>query len=158
VPDNKPERNAHGQYAPGTSGNPGGRPTHAAFSRRCRELVGDDGAKLAELAWAIATANTEKLKPLLSPEDAELVTKQKKQPLFLLKAALPRFQDRVNALLVLKEGGFGKTPDAADIRDDRYAGMTDADIVCELVQSVPASVRAEVLKRMAADAPEGVAH
>lgn len=39
-------------FMPGRSGNPGGRPK--GLARATRELVGDDGLKLAELWWSIA--------------------------------------------------------------------------------------------------------
>jgi hypothetical protein len=39
-------------FKPGRSGNPGGRPQ--GLARATRELVGEDGMKLAELWWTIA--------------------------------------------------------------------------------------------------------
>lgn len=144
----KPARGPGRPFAPGVSGNPGGRPAHAAFSKKCRSLVGQDGEKLAELAWAIARADVEKLKPLLGKADAEKVKRQKHSPLFLVKASVPRFQDRVAALLLLKEGAFGKTPDTVPA-DERYTGMSDVELLAELLKAAPAEVRAEAWKKVA---------
>lgn len=155
MPENRPqpaeqsERSTSGQFKPGTSGNPGGRPAHAAFSKKCRELVGADGSALAELAWAIARADVEKLRPLLSKMDKARVNKAKRSPLFLLKASIPRFQDRVNALLMLKEGAFGKTPDTVPA-DEKYSGMSDVELLAELLKAAPPEVRAEAWKKVAA--------
>ena len=43
-------------FKPGRSGNPGGRPQ--GLARATRELVGEDGMKLAELWWSIASDET----------------------------------------------------------------------------------------------------
>ena len=40
-----------GRFPPGVSGNPGGRPK--GLARRVRELVGDDGQRLAEVFLAV---------------------------------------------------------------------------------------------------------
>ena len=149
MPESRPQRNEHGQFTPGTSGNPGGKPAHAAFSRKCRELVGEDGAALAELAWAIARADVEKLRPVLSSSDSAKVSKQKRSPLFLLKASLPRFQDRVAALVLLKEGAFGKTPETVTTGDERFHGMDDVTFLAEVLKAAPAEVRAEAWKKVA---------
>ena len=43
-------------FGPGRSGNPGGRPQ--GLAKATRELVGEDGMKLAELWWSIASDET----------------------------------------------------------------------------------------------------
>jgi hypothetical protein len=40
-------------FRPGRSGNPGGRPL--SLAKATRELVGEDGMKLVELWWSIAS-------------------------------------------------------------------------------------------------------
>jgi hypothetical protein len=42
-----------GRWSKGSSGNPGGRPK--GLARATREPVGEDGMKLAELWWSIAS-------------------------------------------------------------------------------------------------------
>jgi hypothetical protein len=63
-------------FRPGRSGNPGGRPQ--GLARATRELVGEDGTKLAELWWSIA------------------------------KDPLQRTSDRLEASKLLADRGWGK--------------------------------------------------
>ena len=53
---NPEKRNGAGQFAPGVSGNPGGRPK--GIAAKARELCGDDGELLAQF-WLDAMNNTE---------------------------------------------------------------------------------------------------
>jgi hypothetical protein len=70
------------RFKPGQSGNPGGRPK--GLQRRVRELVGDDGDKLASFLFAVFTDEGEKM------------------------------GDRLEAAKILLERGWGKAPIAVD--------------------------------------------
>ena len=49
-------RDGTGRFSRGVSGNPGGRPK--GLAKATRELVGEDGAALAQLWWDIARDET----------------------------------------------------------------------------------------------------
>ena len=149
MPDSRPQRNANGQFLQGTSGNPGGRPAHAAFTKKVRELVGKDGAKLAEFAWAVMLADVEKLKPILSKEDALLAAEDVRFGISVANAAVPAIKERLAAMQFLKDGGFGKSPENVVEDVDRYAEMSDVDVVVELLRSVTPEKRAEALQKLA---------
>ena len=72
-------------FMPGRSGNPGGRPQ--GLARATRELVGEDGMKLAQLWWDIARDETR------------------------------RDSDRLEASKLLADRGWGKAPTYAAIEE-----------------------------------------
>jgi hypothetical protein len=78
----------------GVSGNPGGRPK--SLSRSTRELVGEDGMKLAELWWSIARDRSQKT------------------------------SDRLEASRLLADRGWGKAADFKPIEDDDPLGLDEA--------------------------------
>jgi hypothetical protein len=81
-------------FRPGRSGNPGGRPK--SLAKATRELVGEDGMKLAELWWSIAQDETR------------------------------RDSDRLEASRLLAERGWGKAPAYAAMEEADPLGLEDA--------------------------------
>jgi hypothetical protein len=81
-------------FPPGVSGNPGGRPK--SLSRATRELVGEDGRKLAELWWSIARDVSQKT------------------------------SDRLEASRLLADRGWGKSVDFKPIEEDDPFGLEEA--------------------------------
>ena len=75
-------------FRPGRSGNPGGRPQ--GLARATRELVGEDGMKLAELWWSLAQDETR------------------------------RDSDRLEASRLLADRGWGKAAAYAPVEGDPF--------------------------------------
>jgi polyphosphate glucokinase len=88
VPQN---RDGSGRWPRGVSGNPGGRPQ--GLAKATRELIGEDGMKLAQLWWDIARDETR------------------------------RDRDRLEASRFLADRGWGKAPAYAAIEEEDPLGL-----------------------------------
>jgi hypothetical protein len=86
-------------FRPGQSGNPGGRPK--GLARATRELVGDDGMKLAAF-W-----------------------------LSIMEDPMRRDSDQLEASRLLADRGWGKAPAYAAIEEDNPLGLEDVEAAAE---------------------------
>jgi hypothetical protein len=107
------------RFSSGSSGNPGGRPARAAFERKLRELAGPDGVRLAEFAFAVLTADMAKL-----------------------GGEVPEIRERLTALAFIADHAYGKAPQIAT-DDNPFAGQSEADVLAQLLDSVPPETFAE---------------
>ena len=86
-------------FKPGRSGNPGGRPQ--GLAKATRELVGEDGMKLAQLWWDIARDETR------------------------------RDRDRLDASRLLADRGWGKAPTYAAIEEADPLDLANLEAAAE---------------------------
>jgi len=88
----------NGQFKPGESGNPGGRPK--GFATKIKELCGDDYERIAQALHAIAMGTPEQVQELFG-EALKVTTK-----------------DRIAALVALRDSGPGRPVQALEHRGD----------------------------------------
>ena len=96
---------------PGQSGNPGGRPK--GLARATRELVGDDGNKLAEFWFSIMQDETR------------------------------RDRDRLEASRLLADRGWGKAPAYAAIEESDPLDLASLELAAEEFRASIAVSRAQ---------------
>jgi hypothetical protein len=92
-------RDGSGRWPKGTSGNPGGRPQ--GLAKATRELVGEDGHKLAEFWFSIMQDETR------------------------------RDSDRLEASRLLADRGWGKAPTYAAIEEADPLDLADLEQAAE---------------------------
>ncbi|MCR4338788.1 MAG: DUF5681 domain-containing protein [Gemmatimonadaceae bacterium] len=109
-------------WKPGQSGNPGGRPK--GLARQVRELVGNDGKRLAEFHLAVATLDVELLAA------ANVTAKQ------------VTVRDRQTSVAWLAERGWGKPATFAPVEEGDPLELSNVAVAIDKVVDELAGKRA----------------
>lgn len=102
APEGFSGRDESGRFAPGASGNPGGRPK--GMGKFIRSLVGEDGEQLVRRAYEIAMGTARIRQQKVAPT-GELVEYE----------VAPSFAESTACLVFLRDSGFGKPASSTEV-------------------------------------------